>query len=175
MRRSLLILIMTSLVVGLDLLWVGQWPTMRLVMNVTLLWVLTVTLTNGLIAGLLVAGGAGLVWSLVTVISGPAYYLAFFAAVLVSWLFSTKVVTSRSAISFISTVAVGTAAYFLALIGNETVLSLINHQRLRLPLEPLIVAVVVQFLVHPLLMTGLWRLIGRDRYAQVSSAIHRSF
>ena len=102
MRRSLLILIMTGLVVGLDLLWVGQWPTLRLAMNITLLWVLTVTLTNGLMAGLLVAGAAGLAWSLVAAISGPAYYLAFFAAALVSWLFSTKVVTSRSAISFIS-------------------------------------------------------------------------
>ena len=175
MRRSLLILIMTGLVVGLDLLWVGQWPTLRLAMNITLLWVLTVTLTNGLMAGLLVAGAAGLAWSLVAAISGPAYYLAFFAAALVSWLFSTKVVTSRSAISFISTIAVGTAVYFLVLIGSEAVFNFINHQRLGLPLGPLIAAVVLQLLVHPLLMTGLWRLIGRDRYAQVSSAIHRSF
>ncbi len=175
MRRRFILITSGVLVYGLDLLWGGGWSSWHFIINPGILFVIGLTLTEGLLTGLIMGLIIGWAAHFVSVTPGVSYLLAYGAAALASWVFSVKIVTSRSTVSFLSAVMVTTAVFYLTLTGGEMVSNLINRQRFHLPLTALLIAGLVQIFIHPVVMQLIWRLSGRDRYERVTAGINHTF
>lgn len=174
-KRIVILLSTFFLILVIDALWLSYLPQVDLLLNVTLVTVIAITIGERLIVGLVAAIIAGIVFSLFSAVSGPGYLIAFTAAVATCWLFSHRIVTTRSAISFVSTISVGTLSYALGLIVVESLLTLFNRQRIHLDLLLIAEAGVIQAVVHPLLLSVFWRLFGRHQYHRLPSSPTQSF
>lgn len=159
-----------------DILWAPYVPWLHLSINATLITVIALTIGERPLIGLTAAVFGGVVYSLFSAVSGPSYLIAFIMAVSASWVFSKKIVTTRSAVSFISTVVVGTVSYAVTLIVAELLLSLINQERLQLDILTIGTGGILQALAHPILLSISWRLFGRHQYHRLSTmTTHQSF
>lgn len=174
-QRIIVLSLTFFLVVLLDILWAPYLPVVRLVLNATLLMVIALTIGERVVIGLSAAVIAGITLTLFSAVSGPGYILAFMSAVGACWVFSHKIVTTRSAVSFVSTIMVGTAVYALALIITDSLLTLFNRQRLHLDLILIVQSAALQIIVHPIVLSVLWRLFGRHQYHRLPTSSAQSF
>ncbi len=174
MRRYVLIGLLGLFIIALDLLWGGQWTIWRYGVNPSLLVVIALTLTIGIVPGIIAALIAGMLFGLSSITGSTAHIIGFMGAASITWFVSRRIVTSRSAVSFISSIAAGTAAYTLLALGSDYLASLAG-QPYHLALLPMGIAMVVQVGIHPVLLSIAWRTLGRDRYHRVASTITHSF
>lgn len=174
-KRIVVVLSVFFLILVIDLLWLAYLPWVHLALNATLVSVIAITIGERLIIGLVTALIAGITFSLFSAVSGPGYVFAFVAATAACWLFSHRIVTTRSAISFVSTISVGTLSYALVLIVVESILLLFNRQRIHLDLLLIAETGIIQSLVHPILLSVFWRLFGRHEYHRLPSSPAQSF
>jgi hypothetical protein len=175
LRRILTLLCIGILLVAIDVMWIVPIPDLRLLVNLSLVTVIVFTLSQNIIVGLMFAALVGYIYMMLSAVTGWGYPLAFCLAALSSWLFSRRIVTSRSTISFITTVIVGTVVYGLTVYLADLVLNVFNHERLHLQATIIVVTTAVQCVFHPILLSGLWRFLGRDQYHRVVSSVQQSF
>lgn len=174
-QRIIIISLAFFLVVLLDILWSPYVPTVRFALHATLLMVIGLTIGERVVIGLTAAVIGGTVITLFSAVSGPGYIVAFISAVAACWVFSHKIVTTRSAVSFVSTIMVGTAVYAIALIISDSILTVFNRQRLHLDLILILQSAVIQIIVHPIVLSLLWRLFGRHQYHRLPTSSAQSF
>lgn len=174
-RRLVGVYALFFLVLIVDILWMPYIPWLDLTMNLTLMAVIVMTIGERLLIGLGAAVIAGTAFDLFSAVSGPGYMIAFVSAASACWLFSHKIVTTRSAVSFVSTVIVGTASFTLILIAVDSVLSLLNNQRIHLDLLTVAKGGMVQAIVHPIILSIFWRVFGRHEYHRLPTSSAQSF
>jgi len=174
-QRIITIWITFFLVILLDILWSPYVPFVRLTLHATLLVVIALTIGERVVIGLSAAVLAGIIFTLFSTVSGPGYIFAFSSAVGACWVFSHKIVTTRSAVSFVSTIMVGTAAYATVLIISDSLLTVFNRQRLHLDLLLIVQSTALQIIVHPIVLSILWRLFGRHQYHRLPTSSAQSF
>lgn len=168
-------LLLAAGVVALDLIiggWVSWW---HLLCWPTLLMVITVTITEDLWYGLGFAVVSGAILDVLSIVPSHVHLVGMIAASLGAWIFSRRIVTSRSTISFLSAISVGTAAYALGAVALDSLASLIEHDRYHLVLQATLVATIGQMIIHPLLISILWRILGRGRYERLTSPLQQTF
>lgn len=168
-------LLLAAIVVGMDVVlggWVSWW---HLLCWPTLLMVIVVTITEDVWYGLGFAAISGAILDIISVVPSHVHLVGMVSASLVAWVFSHRIVTSRSTISFLSAVSVGTVAYAVGALTIDRLASLVVHDRYHLILQATIVATIGQAVIHPLLMSILWRILGRGRYERLTSPLHQTF
>lgn len=156
-----------SVVLIVHLLFLTQWTASRYVINLAVLLVVAVTLNRGLIYGGAIALLTGLVENSMSAITGPTHVISLVALATATWFFSTKMFSTRSAASLLSTTAMGTAVYGLIFMLSESLLTLLNHQRISVPYAAIGLATLGTVISHPFLISLLWRWRKWDRYSQV--------
>jgi hypothetical protein len=167
MRKFFLLMAVVSVVLIVHLLFLTQWTASRYVINLAVLLVVAVTLHRGLLYGAAIALLTGLVENSMSAITGPTHAISLVVLALATWFFSAKMFSTRSAASLLFTTAMGTAVYGLVFMLSESLLTLLNHQRISVPYVAIGFATLGTVIIHPILISLLWRWRKWDRYSQV--------
>lgn len=171
MRRFIILLAVTGVLLCIHLLFFTQWAASRYYINMAVLLIVAITLHRGIAYG---AGSAilvGLAESSISAIPGPSHMIALVITVLATWFFSNKLFTIRSSVSLLFTTAMATAINGLAFMASESLITLFNHQRLHASYLAVLMATLITIITHPILISLLWRWKKWDRYSQVASAV----
>lgn len=166
---------LTAVIVVIDILlggWVSWW---HIVCWPTLLAVLVVTITEGLTIGSVGALVSGVVIDNISAVQHPVHTIGFVVAAVTAWMITRRVVTSRSTISLVTAVAVGTVAYGFGAGVSDWMFSSVIRERLHLQLSALLVSTASQTLVHPLVVVFIWRIFGRGRYGRLTHSLAETF
>lgn len=175
MKKLVAIVTSTVVVLAIDYLVIGQWAFVRASVNLSVCLLIVLTIIDGLVSGLIVAAIVGLVASVLSVTSGPAHLAAMLGVPLTVWFCSVKIFTTRSVISFITTIVVATIMYTAVLLAFDQAALVFDHGRLRLPWLATGLSVVIMCFTHPMVIGAWWRLSDRGAYGKVTEKIQVSF
>ncbi|MBI2984536.1 MAG: hypothetical protein HYY50_02830 [Candidatus Kerfeldbacteria bacterium] len=159
--KSILILVIIIIVVTADLAGIKAIPGLAVVIQPSLLLTMILTLTQGWRFGLLAALVAGGFYQLVSTFTPWAPILAFVGtATLVSFL-TRRVLTTKSTMSFLSLMAIGTFGFYLILVGVAGVAYALNPHQSKPLLLMWLPPLLFQLISHPFLGWLFWRLTNR--------------
>lgn len=167
MRKLFLLIAVVSVVLIAHLLFLTQWTASRYVVNLAVFLVIAMTLHRGLIYGVAVAILTGLLENSMSAITGSSHAISLVVLALATWFLSSKMFSTRSAASLLFTTAMATAIYGLIFMLSESLLTLLNHQRISVPYAAIGLATLGTVISHPFLISLLWRWRKWDRYSQV--------
>ncbi len=163
------------LCIGGDIAWGGMFSGWRMIINVPVLVLIVITVLDGLTIGAIAAVVIGLLFSYVTAVGGSMYVIGCLGATIITWLISQRVVTSRSTASFLASIIAGTVTYGGLVIGIGLLEAALNHQHIHVDTVTMLYATLCQCVTHPVLLSILWRVLGRDRYGRVTTSLYQSF
>ncbi|MBI5467205.1 MAG: hypothetical protein HY975_03250 [Candidatus Kerfeldbacteria bacterium] len=171
MRLLPILLVSLGMIVvsAIDINVIRSFSIFTTVINVSLLVVLIIALSQGFVLGGTAAGiAAGAAW-ITSAVSGGVYVVAYLGALTVAWIMVRRIVTTRSLPSLLATFAAATGAYYAFLLTGNAIVHALDRQQLLIPLADVAVIAVWQVIIHPVIALLLWRLLGRDRYGRLQT------
>ncbi len=145
-------------------------------LGLTVFSVAVITARLGAWPGVIAGSVAGLTWQTFSGLPSAVHPIAFLLSVGMIVVLSRRVLATRSLLSFVGLVAVGTVSYQLSVWGITTFAHVIQPTALE-PRWPVWWTIAgVHAITHPLLAGFLWRLSGRTRdYATAGLTVDQSF
>lgn len=152
----------------IDISVVRNLPHLSVVVNLSLLSVLLVTCLEGLPIGLLAAGIVGVVFTQLSALPFGVHLGAFFGASFAAHLGVRRFFTTRSVLSLLVSVSLGTVTFYCIGILLPLLWRQIDQDTLFLPWRNILPAVLIQICTHPLLVWTWWTVRRSGIYTFVS-------
>lgn len=175
MRGQLIRWLVMAGIIVLDIFWATRIPWFHVLLSPTAIIVLVLTVIDGWVVGAVSAAVIGSIYAYVSVLGGWSMGISLLGVVAATWLVSRRVVASRATLSFLATVAIGTAVGALVFIGCEAIFSFLNHDRLHAVASAVLAVSAIHVITHPIIISIYWRLSRRHYYGRVTSAWQRTF
>lgn len=169
---SFIFIIAVSVIVTiLQVSFLGNWPWLRLAIQLPLLIVLIVTVQSDWRMGLLLAVVVGLLYQLLSSLPPYVHLIALMVAAGSTWLVRRRFFTLRTGLSFLLSILIGTIIYDAVLAGMILTNRLFHSASLTPDWPTWVQAAAWQLGLNPFL-AGLWWLTSDQRRAalRISSA-----
>lgn len=175
LKRFVLIVSSAALVVALDTLIMSHLPWYHVLVNITVVYVIVLSMIADWRYGAMAGLGLGYALSLTSVTATLTYPVALVLCSLSSSIFLRRFFAGRAQASLLATVTLSTIVFGV----TAWSVSAIAHEVFRvswyLPLFPFGWTILVQSVTHTVLISFLWRLLRRDEYHRLGSAFNQSF
>lgn len=159
----------------IDLLAVRPVALLYTLIDLSVLSVILVTIFRGLALGGVSAVLAASLQGLVSVYPWPLHLAVFALTSLTAWVFMRLIVTSRSTISFLSSVAAGTMMANLSLAIGLVLTFRLGFIGVAPDWRVWILPAVVHLITQPLVSVLVWRASGGGHFERLTPSLERSF